>query len=181
MNYNFYHGSAISNSNMSFNGVGLSAGGQLDMRFTPVVGMLATVTVFDGLSAKGSISQQGVKSVQNIGLGYLTIDPALKFAIPGTGLGFFAGPGIGFKLTGTSEQYQVANGQRTQVAPKSDLLNVNIRVNGQIGMLYDFDLKSLFLSPYFLFDYGFTDVDEGGGWKAAGIKFGLAIKFKVVK
>ncbi|MDR1886736.1 MAG: hypothetical protein LBQ70_02365, partial [Prevotellaceae bacterium] len=30
MNYNFYHGSAISNSNMSFNGVGLSAGGQLD-------------------------------------------------------------------------------------------------------------------------------------------------------
>ncbi|MDR1879889.1 MAG: hypothetical protein LBQ78_03040, partial [Tannerellaceae bacterium] len=128
MNYNFYHGTAISNSNMSFNGIGVSIGGQADMRFTPVVGMLVTVTAYDGLSASGSITQQGTKSVQEIGLGYLTVNPALKFSIPNTGLGFFVGPGVGFKLIGKSEQYQIANGQRTQVATTSDLMNVNLRV-----------------------------------------------------
>ncbi|MDR1980157.1 MAG: hypothetical protein LBQ39_00880, partial [Tannerellaceae bacterium] len=128
MNYNFYHGTAISNSNMSFNGIGVSIGGQADMRFTPIVGMLVTVTAYDGLGASGSITQQGTKAVQDISLGYLTVNPALKFSIPNTGLGFFVGPGVGFKLIGKSEQYQIANGQRTQVATTSDLMNVNLRV-----------------------------------------------------
>jgi hypothetical protein len=181
MGYNFYHGSTIDNTNMSFNGLGLSIGGQLDMSFTPVIGMLATVSAYDMMSAKGSLTQQQVKNVQAIGLGYLAINPAMKFSIPKTGLGFFVGPGIGFNLVGTTESYQIANGQRTQTAAKSDLMNTNIRVNGQIGILYDFDLKSLYLSPFFLFDYGFTDVVESWEWKASGIKFGLSLKFKAVK
>lgn len=181
MNYNFYHGSAISNSNMSFNGIGLSVGGQADMSFTPVVGMLVTVTAYDMMSASGSLTQQAVKNTQNIGLGYLMVSPAMKFTIPNTGLGFFIGPGIGFKLTGTSEQYQIANGVRQQTAPISDLLNVKPRVDGQIGMFYDFNLKSLYLTPYFLYDHGSTDVTDGGEWKASGIKLGLALKFSVVK
>jgi hypothetical protein len=48
-------------------------------------------------------------------------------------------------------------------------------------MFYDFDLKSLYLTPYFLFDYGFNDAAQSGGWKASGIKLGLAVKFNVVK
>ena len=181
MNYNFYHGSAISNSNMSYNGIGVSIGGQADMSFTPVIGMLISLTAYDMLSASGSITQQGTKSVQDISLGYLMVSPALKFMVPNTGLGFFVGPGIGFKLTGKSEQYQISGGQRTQTAASSDLLNVNPRVAGQIGMSYDFDLKGIYLSPYFIYDHGFTDVTEGGEWKASGVKVGLTCKFSVVK
>jgi hypothetical protein len=181
MNYNFYHGTNIKNSNMSYNGAGVSVGGQVDMGFTPVVGLLATVTAYDMMSANGSMTQQGSKVGEDVSLAYLMISPALKFSVPNTGLGFFIGPGIGFKLTGTSESYQIVNGQRQQISPESDLINMKPRVNGQAGMSYDFDLKSLYLTPYFLFDLGFTEGTEAGGWKASGIKFGLAIKFKVVK
>jgi hypothetical protein len=181
MNYNFYHGDAVKNSNMSFNGVGVSVGGQADMSFTPVVGLLATVTAYDMMSASGDLTQQGTKTSTDYGLAYLMINPAIKFSVPNTGLGFFIGPGIGFKLTGTVEQHQIVDGQRQQTFQKSDMPNMKPRVNGQGGMFYDFDLKSLYLTPYFLYDFGFTDVDEAGGWKASGIKFGLAIKFKVVK
>jgi hypothetical protein len=181
MNYNFYHGTAIDNSNMSYNGIGMSAGGQMDMSFTPVLGMLVTATIYDLMSAKGSITQQNVKQVNSISLAYLTINPAMKFSIPRTGLAFFAGPGIGFKLTGKGETYQIANGQRQQLAPKSDIMNTRLRITGQIGTSDDFDLKSLCLTPYFLFDYGFTNVDESDSWKASGIKFGLVLKFGVVK
>jgi hypothetical protein len=181
MNYNFLHGDVIKNTNMSFNGVGVSVGGQADMSFTPVVGLLATITVYDMMSASGSLTQGNTKINTDIGLGYLMINPAIKFSVPNTGLGFFIGQGVGFKLTGNAEEYQIVSGQRQQTVQKSDIPNMKPRINGQGGMFYDFDLKSLYLTPYFLFDLGFTDANEAGGWKASGIKFGLAIKFKVVK
>jgi hypothetical protein len=132
-NYNFLHGTVISNANRSYNGAGVSAGGQLDMGFTSVVGMLATITVYDMMSTSGKLIEQGVTTVQNMNLGYLMINPALKFAVPGTGLGFFAGPGVGFKLKGTTEQYQIANGIRTPLLDETDLTNLNVRVNGQVA------------------------------------------------
>ena len=179
MNYNFYHGAAIDNANVSYNGAGFSVGAQADMKFSPVLGMLITVNAFDALNAKASVTQQNVKNVRAFKLAYLTIDPAMKFSVPGTGLGFFAGPGIGFKLQGKNEQYQIEGGQRTQLQAKTDLMNTLIRVNGQIGMSYDFDLKTMFLTPYFLFDYGFTNVQESIEYNASGIKFGLVLKFSV--
>ncbi|MDR1356391.1 MAG: outer membrane beta-barrel protein [Tannerellaceae bacterium] len=181
INYNFYNGPSIRNSNMSYSGAGVSLGGQADMKFNQVVGLLTSITLYDMMSASGSNSVQGTKTGRNVSLSYLMVNPSIKFTVPNTGLGFFGGPGVGFKIGGSFEDYRIVNGQREQLTPVSDLLNLKSRINAQIGMSYDFDLKGMFLSPYFLYDLGLTDVDEAGGWKASGIKVGLAIKFNVVK
>jgi len=181
VNYNFYSGTVIDNSNRSYNGAGLSVGAQADMQFTPVIGMLITLNAYDMMNASGSLVQQDVTTVQTFSIAYATLNPALKFSIPGTGLGFFAGPGIGFKMSGSSESYQMSQGVRTEISPKNDIMNMNMRINGQIGMSYDFDLKTMYITPYFLFDYGFNGIQQNVEWYASGIKFGVVFKFSVVK
>jgi hypothetical protein len=181
MNYTFYHGSAVSNSNLSYNGANIALSGQADMKFTPVVGLLTSLTFFDGANAKASITQNGVTQAQQYRLAYIMLNPALKFSIPSTGLSFYAGPGIGFKLIGNSETYQIQDGQRTSLAAKTDLLNVKPRIEALVGMQYDFELGGVILTPQLAFAYGLTDVVETAEWKASYVQFGFACKFPLVK
>jgi hypothetical protein len=179
MNYNFLHGETI-NNDMSYNGVGVSIGGQADISFTPMWGLLATVTAYDMKNVSGTLTEEGMTTESKFGLSYLMINPAITFSVPNTKLGFFAGPGVGFKLSGTTEGYMVIEGHREDI-PKADIPNMKPRVNGQVGAFYDFDFKGIYLTPYFLYDFGFTDVAKAAGWKVSGIKFGVAIKFGVIK
>jgi len=181
MNYNFYSGAAIENMNASVNGFGVALAGQLDMKFTPVVGLQTTITPYDGLNAKATRTSNAVKTVQNFNIAYLMINPSLKLSIPQTGLGFLVGPGIGFKLQGSWDSYQIANGQRTVLQEKTQFTQVTPRFEVSTGMVYDFDLKGIYLSPYFTFNYGLTTLAETVEIKIANVQFGLAVKFGVIK
>jgi hypothetical protein len=181
MNYTFYHGSDIDNTNLSYNGVNIALSGQADMKFTPVIGLLTALTFFDGMNAKGSITQSGTTQAEQIRISYMMFNPSLKFSVPSTGLSFYAGPGFGFKLLGSGESYQIQNGQRTQVAAKADLVNLNPRIEAIVGMMYDFNLGGVILTPQFSFNYGLNKVQETSEWKASCVQFGFACKFPVIK
>ena len=180
-NINFYSGSDISNLNTSVNGFGVAVGGQADMQFTPVIGLLATLTVYDGLSASGTTTRQGTKTVLNFNNGFLMLNPSLKFSIPTTGFSFYAGPGIGIKLHSSTEAYQVVDGLRQPLQEKTDAANVNPHITAQVGAMYDFDLGSgVKLAPHIALNLGLNNAAEAVEVKMSNIQFGLTCKFAVV-
>jgi hypothetical protein len=181
MNYSFYSGTDIEATNLSYNGFGLALGGQLDMKFTPVVGLTTTITAFNDVSANGTVTTGGIKFVNALHMSYLMINPSLKFSVPSTGLGFLIGPGIGFNLQGSQESYNFQNGTRTQTLEKTNFPNLNPRIDANMGMVYDFDLGSVTLAPYFTFSYGLNKIAEALEVRVSHIQFGLACKFGLIK
>jgi hypothetical protein len=181
MNYNFYSGSTIEAMNASVNGFGFAIGGQMDMKFTPVVGLTTTITAFDGLNATATRIQNGVKSVIAYNMAYLMINPSLKFSVPSTGLGFLIGPGVGFKLQGWGEAYSFQNGTRVQDIERTEFANLKPRLEANMGMVYDFDLGGVTLAPYFTFSYGLNKIAEAMEIRISYVQFGVACKFGLIK
>jgi hypothetical protein len=181
MNYNFYSGSTIEALNASVNGFGFAIGGQMDMKFNPIVGLTTTITAYDGLNATATRTTGGVKSVLAYNMAYLMISPALKFSIPSTGLGFTVGPGVGFKMQGWGERYSFQNGTRVQDIERTEFANLHPRLEANMGMVYDFDLGSVTLAPFFTFSYGLNKIAEAMEIRISYVQFGVACKFGLIK
>lgn len=179
-NYNIYNQKNLS---ASYNGIGISAGGQLDALFNKTVGILVNVTAFDmrdfsntTTTAQGNVSQ----TVENsISLSYCTIDP--MFQANFSGFYMAAGPSIGFKLNGSGEQTVTQTGAQAQVNPlsltfKSAIFGIatglgyNIKLSPDMALGTDFfvniPLSSTFDTP-------------GTSNSVLSLKIGAALKFKL--
>ncbi len=125
LNFNIITGSDL---NQSFSGLGILFGAQVDMKFSPVLGLLTQVQFYDNKSGSnsetGTIQQLGIQGTvdTDLSLAYFMIEPLLKLCLPNTGMYFLVGPAIGFNIEGstTTTITPVGNfgGQQQQFAPQ---------------------------------------------------------------
>lgn len=179
-NYNIYN---EKNLTASYNGIGISAGGQLDALFNKTVGILVNLNAFDmknfsntTTTAQGNQSQ----TVENsISLAYCTIEPMFQANFSG----FFmaAGPSIGFKLNGSGEQTVTQTGGTPQVAPltlnfKSAIFGIATGVGYNIKLSPDMALGTDF---FVTIPISNTFDTPGTSNSVLSLKIGAALKFKI--
>ncbi len=175
-NINFYTGDFVGND--PYRGVGFSLAGHADMKFTPVVGMLATLG-YDNMNASYSEEQNNESRKTTFNIAYFTINPMLKFTVPSTGLYFVVGPGVGFNIQAKATQKLYQNGT-LQGTQKISIKSMNTRFEARFGLGYNFELGDLIeLAPQLTFGYGVNKVRESSEWKIMNLQLALACKFKL--
>ncbi len=179
-NYNIYN---QKNLTASYNGIGISAGGQLDALFNKSIGILVNISAFDmrnfsntTTTAQGNASQTTENSIT---LSYCTIDP--MFQANFSGFYMAAGPSIGFKLNGSGEQTVTQTGGQPQVAPlqltfKSAIFGISTGLGYNIKLSPDMALGTDFFVNIPLSD---TFDSPGTSNSVMTLKIGAALKFKL--
>ena len=119
LNFNIGTGSDLP---QTVTGFGITFGAQVDMRFTPVIGIISQIEFYDNLS--GGYSETGNFQFQDgvfpatvnvdYSLAYFMIEPLLKMNIPASGFYFLVGPAIGFNVQGSISQSITPQGGQTQ-------------------------------------------------------------------
>lgn len=185
MNFNILTGSDL---NDTYTGFGFVFGSQLDMSFTPVLGILAQVQFYDNMSGSSSFTGQlaalnGAQGTldEDLSFAYFMIEPLLKLNLPGSGMYFLAGPAIGFNIQSSyTDTYTLQNGQR--VPPqKGSIKNTNVRFAVMAGAGYDIQLNSLItLTPQFTFGFGITNLIQDVSARALSFQLGTAVKFRLI-
>ncbi len=123
-NFNIYNQKGLTGT---YNGLGLSVGGQLDALFNKTVGILGNLTVFDMKNFSNSQTANQVTTDQSYSLSYATLDA--MFQANFSNYYIAAGPSLGIKLNSSGEVTQTATGQTPVVQPnnietKSTILNI---------------------------------------------------------
>jgi|WetSurMetagenome_2_1015567.scaffolds.fasta_scaffold368685_1 hypothetical protein len=169
----------------TYSGIGILLGGQLDMDFTPMIGLIVNVNIYDNKSISNSTTENQVDITDDISLGYFEIQPLFKLQIPKSGFYFFAGPGMGFNIEG-SEKVTQTQGTNTPQVSKSTLKNLAFRFDLKGGAGFNISTGSLLdISPEVSFAYGLTNVftdtfSHGRTWKCMSINFSTIFKFKAI-
>ena len=110
MNFNLGTGSDL---NETLTGFSFFFGSQVEMGFSPTIGMITQVQFYDNRS--GGTSETGVFGVPGVGnvqgtldnsysLAYFMIQPLLKLNLPASNFYFLVGPSIGFNIQASLEQ-----------------------------------------------------------------------------
>ena len=190
LNFNIGVGSDLQQTPTGF---GFVFGGQVDMNFTPMIGLIANLQFYDNRSGSyshdGTI-QNGSPYTETIGtsIAYFMVEPLFKLAIPRSGFYFVMGPMMGFNIEGSQENsvtspnndvfYGGIQGQTTQ---KFTLQNMNVRFGIKFGSGYDITLSRLIdLTPQFNFEYGITNVRSNVSSKILTFQVLVGCKFKVL-
>ena len=97
-NMNIYNQDGLTGT---WSGIGVGIGGALDISFSPVIGMLVNLTVFDMKNFSNSQTQGTTTQEQSLSLSYLTIDPLFKAEFSGFYL--VGGPSLALKLSSSGE------------------------------------------------------------------------------
>jgi hypothetical protein len=180
MNLNIGSGDA---SNDTYSGVAILLGGQVDMNFTPMIGLIANVNFYDNKSHSNTNTQNDVTTTQDVSVSYLQIQPLFKLSIPKSSFYFFAGPGVGFNIQGSTKITQT-QGNADPVVQKSTLKNVSTtRFEIKAGAGFDINFsQSVALAPEFSFAYGLTDVftNSAKTWKIMTFNLSTIVKFSVM-
>jgi len=165
----------------TYSGLGMLLGGQVDMSFTPMIGLISNVYFYDNKSISNSITQGNTDFTEDVSLAYLMIEPLFKLSIPMSGFYFFAGPGIGFNIQATDEQTQTVGNNNPQT-DKFTLKNLATRFALKIGSGFDIPAGGLVdIAPEVSFTYGLTNVfSKGASWKILTINFSGIVKFKAI-
>lgn len=165
----------------TYSGLGMLLGGQVDMSFTPMIGLITNLYFYDNKSISNSITQGNVDFTEDVSLAYLMIEPLFKLSIPMSGFYFFAGPGVGFNIQASDEQTETIGNNNPQTN-KSTLKNLATRFALKIGSGFDISTGPLVdIAPEVSFTYGLTDVfSKGASWKILTINFSGIVKFKAI-
>lgn len=165
----------------TYTGLGILLGGQIDMSFTPVIGLITNVNFYDNKSVSNSVTENNVTTDDAISLGYFEIQPLFKLSVPNSGFYFFAGPGVGFNIEATEKVTQTVGNNAPQTG-KGTLKNLGTRFELKAGSGMNIHLSSLVdLAPEFSFAYGLTDVfSTGNSWKVMSFNLSAVIKFNVL-
>ncbi len=186
MNFNIGTGSDL---DQTPTGIGVVIGSQLDMSFTPIVGLLAQVQFYDDRGAgytntsnyqiNGQIFQNATLD-NTWSLSYFMIEPLVKLSLPTSNFYFLVGPSIGFNLSAELRQKLKDSQGNVIYNGKVSLKDLNVRFAFKAGAGYDFSLGGITtLTPQFSFGYGLTNVQSDVSSKimtfqlAAIVKFGL--------
>jgi hypothetical protein len=166
MNFNIGTGSDLDETATAF---GFVFGSQLDMKFTPVIGLITQVQFYDQRSFSWSNTgtntwggQQYPQTTLDIdyNLAYFLIEPLLKVSLPSSSLYFIVGPSFGFNIQGSynasiKQNFQGGGSDKDKGSLKDLLAHFGLK--GGAG--YDIDLGGITtLTPQFSFEFGITNV-----------------------
>ena len=191
MNFNLGTGSDLQETMTGFS---FFFGSQVEMGFTPTIGMITQLQFYDNRS--GGTSETGTFQTQqgnvtgtldsDISLAYFMIQPLLKLTLPSSNFYFLVGPSIGFNIE-ASQAYtltpQAQQGQQQQqpIKGKSSIKDTNVRFELTTGAGYDIPLSSLLvLTPQFTFGFGITTIIKDFSARIMTFQLGTALKFKLI-
>jgi len=161
----------------SWNGIGVGIGGTVDISFTPHIGILADLTVFDMRNFSTSITQQNTTTEFSYALSYLSLDPMFKAEF--SGFYMVGGPSVGIKLAGSGQVTQTNVGQTPVITNLNKPFN-SVRFDIVVGTGYNFTLTpTLALGTDFMVYIPLSNTFNFPGISNSTLtlKLGSAIKF----
>ena len=188
LNFNIGTGSDLEQTQTGF---GFVFGSQVDMKFTPIIGMIAQLQFYDNMSGGTSTdgtTQNGTAYTlhDDNSIAYLMIEPLLKVNIPASGFYFVAGPSIGFNIessatvsvTSANNNVTFQDGTKKQT---STLKNMNVRFAINAGAGYDISAGDLVtITPQFLFGFGITTVQSDFSSRILNFQLAAVVKFRLI-
>ena len=193
VNFNLHSGSDLPQSG---NGFGMLGGGQLDMEFSPTIGLIANLGFYDNrygsISTDGSVVVGGqtinYTSENNASLAYFTIEPLLKINLAQSNFFFFVGPSIGINIESSGEQTTTIttpgftfNDGTTKQTSKATIQNTVTRFELKAGAGYDIPVGSaMAIAPQLSFGYGLTKVVSDVSWRILTIQASAVVKFRLM-
>lgn len=175
-NFNIYNQKGITGS---WSGIGVGIGGNVDVTFGKVIGLMVNLTFFDMKNWGNSITQGNQTTDYSRTLTYLTIDPMFKTEF--SGFYMVAGPSLGIKLGSSGENAAVTTGQPPQITPVN-LETKTVRFDIVAGTGYTFKLSSdMGLGTDFMAYIPLSDTYNFPGLSNSifTLKFGVSLKFKI--
>jgi len=163
----------------TWNGVGIGIGGTVDLSFSPHIGMLVNLTVFDMKNFSNSITQNNQTTETSLSLAYVTIDPLFKAEF--SGFYMVGGPSLGIKINSSGERTQSATGQNP-VVTTINIETKSVRFDLAVGTGYNFTLSpDMLLGADFLAYIPITDTYNipGNSNSVFSLKLGASLKFKL--
>lgn len=167
-------------SALSWSGIGIGIGGNIDVSFTEHIGILVNLTAFDMRNFSTTVNQQN-NAVQEVSytLSYLTIDPMFKAEF--SGFYMVGGPSIGIKLGGSGESTTTQPGQTPNIQTINNPFK-SIRFDIALGTGYNFKLSPLMdLGTDFMAYIPLSSTFDfpGVSNSTLTLKLGAALKFKL--
>lgn len=170
-------------------GFGMVTGAQVDMNFTPVIGIITAIQFYDNRS--GSFSEQGTFEgvpftiKQKASIAYFVVEPLLKIAIPNSGFYFVAGPALGINIQGSQELRLTSSGNLTfqdgSTRIKQSMQNTNARFEFKAGAGFDIPVASwIDLTPQLTFGLGITKIMQDVESRIMTVQLSTAVKFKLI-
>ncbi len=192
MNFNIGTGSDLPETSSGF---GFLFGAQVDMNFTPVIGLITNLQFYDnrsgGYNLDGTLkgTNTAVTEERNFSVAYFLIEPLFKLRIPGSGFYFVVGPELGFTVQSSfSTRLEQQNGNpinypgTTTNKSKGSLKNTNARFAIKLGSGIDLPVgKLVTLAPQLNFGYGITTFQENFESRILTIQALLAVKFTLIR
>lgn len=181
VNYNIGNGKDIRNSGSGFGAV---FGAQADLRFMPVIGIIAGLQFYDDRSWSHSqeFMSQGRPTVfdEDLKIAYFMIESLLKISIPNTGVYFIAGPAFGFNVQDSWKYTETVSGFPPQRF-SGNIDNLNVRLEFKVGSGLEIPVThSIDLVPQISFGYGITDMVENVSARIMSFQFTAGVKFRVI-
>lgn len=184
LNFNILSGSDVNNTT---NGFGAVIGGQVDMSFTPVVGLMANMQFYDNRyvsSTEDGTTDNGNNYTITYGtsMAYFMIEPLLKLSIPTSNFFFFIGPSLGFpvqssydyRITSPNDNVTFQGGAKKLTGT---IRNTNTRIEMKLGSGVDINLGGVYLTPQVAFGYGLSNYVEGTEAKILTFQALATVKF----
>jgi hypothetical protein len=175
-NLNIYNQKGLTGT---WNGIGVSIGGTVDVSFNQTIGLMANLNVFDMRNFKNSQTQGGVTTEQSYKLAYVT--PEVLFKTEFSGFYMVAGPSLGINIVNSGEITQTATGQ-TPVSQTSNPEVNTMRFDIKTGAGYTFHLgNNMYMGTDFMVmipvtdTYNFTGVSNN----VLSFQLGAALKFRI--
>lgn len=175
-NFNIYNQKGLTGT---YNGLGLTAGGQVDALFSKNIGIMVNVNFFDMKNFGRSSTQNNVTTDESYSLSYASIDP--MFQANFEGFYFGAGVSFGFKLNSSGEITQTVTGQPPVVTPR-DIETKSVRFDIPANVGYNIPLSpKMVLGTDFTVYIPVTDTYNAPGISNSilSMKFGVALKFRI--
>ena len=175
-NLNIYNSKGLTGT---WNGIGIGVGGTLDISFTPHIGIMTNITVFDMKNFSNSVTNNNVTTETNLTLSYLTIDPMFKAEF--SGFYMVGGPSLSIKLASSGERNQTAAGQNPntqtlQLDTKSLTFDIVLGTGYSFKLSPEMSLGSDFMVYIPISDtYNFPGVSNS----VLSLKLGASLKFKI--
>lgn len=175
-NYNTFN---QKNLTVSYNGIGIGAGGQLDILFNRTIGIMVNVNAFDMKNISNSTTTNNTTTDFDYTLSYATIEPMFQANFNG----FFmtAGPSVGIKLAGSGERTISTTGQTPQVTPlnpafKSTVFGITLGTGYNIRVSPD-----MAIGTDFMVNIPLSDTFDAPGTKNTilSLKLGASLKFRI--
>lgn len=180
-NLNIYNQKGLTGT---WNGIGVSIGGTVDVSFNQNVGLMANLNVFDMRNFKNSQSVQTNvgPGTQETSVQLAYVSPEVLFKTEFSGFYMVAGPSLGINIVNSGETSLSAPG----ATPQTQTLNLEvntIRFDIKTGAGYTFHLgNNMYMGTDFMIMIPLTDTYKTTAGQSNSVmtfQLGAALKFRI--